>query len=60
MTSDQAASLVSLALDYTTHRTKLLRSQQRDEDADAISPEFQEWQLAQRHNLNVQICPLNA
>lgn len=43
MTTEEAMALIEGAVDYCTHRSKLLIHAQRSADASAIDHEFEEW-----------------
>jgi len=58
MTSEQAIALIGAAVDYSRQRCKLLQTNDRRVDADAINREFEEWLNPKGDDLPLMPCPL--
>ena len=57
MTTEEAMALIEGAVDYCTHRSKLLIHAQRSADASAIDHEFEEWLNPRGGVLPLMPCP---
>ena len=57
MTTEEAMALIEGAVDYCTHRSKVLSHAQRNADASAIDHEFEEWLNPRGGVLPLMPCP---